>query len=276
VDGGVVSTALVDEAAVGDPVTWTGPLGTFGAGYSAAADPHDPGAIALVVVAGGSGITPILSVLRARLASDPCAPTLLVFANRGYRSVMFRAELAALQAVSPGLTVEHVLERASRRLGGHAGRLDEMRIANLVGGWLAPRAKDVRALLCGPEGLMDVAHAGLRVAGLTDDAVERERFAPAAAALDDAVGATWSVSLPGHGVLLQVRDDQTVLEAARAAGVPLRWSCGMGGCGACRLTCVSGAVAHDAPNCLSADELKAGATLTCVARPRSPIELVDD
>ena len=270
VDGGLVSNALVEGAAVGDPVRWTGPLGTFAAGCDLDAD------AALICVAGGSGITPILSVLRARLDTRPDAPTLLVFANRGYGSVMFRDALAALSSRSPGLTLEHVLERRSKRLGGHTGRVDVARLGQIVSDWLPSPPASARALLCGPDGLMDVAHDGLRAAGLDVDAIERERFAPATAAVSDAVGRTWSVSLPGYGVLVQVRDDQTILEAARDAGVPLKWSCGMGGCGACRMRLVSGDVVHDTPNCLSSGELSSGATLTCVARPRSPVELADD
>lgn len=281
VDGGVVSTALVDGAAVGDPMTWTGPLGTFGSGVDLAADAP------LVCVAGGSGITPILSVLRARVAARPDAPTLLVYANRGYRSVMCRDALVGLSMQAPGLRVVHVLDRRSRRLGGRVGRLTADVLVELLrddfgadfgadfGDGLRDGAPG-HALLCGPDGLMDVAADGLTQAGWPLGAIERERFAPATAAVDDAVGATWSVGVPHLGVLLQVRDDQTILDAARAAGVPLRWSCGMGGCGACRMRVVSGAVAHDTPNCLSAGEMESGATLTCVARPRSPLELAAD
>jgi ring-1,2-phenylacetyl-CoA epoxidase subunit PaaE len=114
----------------------------------------------------------------------------------------------------------------------------------------------------------------LRAQGVAASAVSVERFvAQGRSRQTRATGVTHAVRFARSGVLLQVPDDQTLLDAARRAGLDLPFSCAMGGCGACKVKRIEGEVELEAPNCLSASEEAGGDCLTCVGRPRSAVTL---
>ncbi len=262
VPGGRASTWLVDHVAPGDVIDVLGPHGRFGT----APDPDR--ARHVVLVAGGSGITPLLSIARALLRGEPASTVDLVYANRGYRSIILRDDLLALAAQHDRLRITWVLERASKRLDAHLGRLEGEVLATAL-----PCDERAEYYVCGPAPMMDAVCGALDGAGVPADAVHVERFTSATRASEPATGAVWSVTFARSGKLVQIDDDRTLLDAASAAGVALPYSCTMGGCGACAQTVVSGDVAVDEPNCLTDAERKAGVVLCCVGRPRGPVVL---
>lgn len=255
VEGGRVSSQLVDHAAVGQWYEVRGPSGQFT--YRSGEAPS------LVLIGGGSGVTPLVSILEEALREPECRVR-FVYANRRREDTIFRARLDKLAEAHPErLTLRHVLE-------SEGGRLDGERLARELDG-----AHDAPVYSCGPEGLMDAVSATMR--GLGREALLREeRFA--------SLGAQRSRALPvepqgvtyrsKQGALeVAVGSGETLLEAGLRAGVPMAFSCTMGGCGACRVRLLRGEVLHDEPNGLSAAEREAGQVFACIARPLGPCEL---
>lgn len=252
VAGGRVSTYLTERAAVGDRLGLLGPSGSFAA---------DPAAAHVVAIVGGSGVTPVMAIARG-LADAPAPRLTIVYGNRDRASIIFADELAALAAAGRA-TVDHVLDDAGGPLteATIAARLDALELVD-----------DARTqyLVCGPDPMMAAARTALTARGVDAARIREERFfAPTTAT---AATAAQPLTIRRGGVTTEaiVRPGATLLDAGLAAGVPLKLSCAMGGCGACAVKLVDGSVAMDEPNCLTAAERAAGTVLACVARPTAP------
>lgn len=268
--GGLISTLLHDHVRESDELRVSGPYGNF-AYRPSAGDPP-----ALVLIAGGSGITPLYSILETALRAGGSSRLCLVFGNRTGADIIYRealSELAARHAAR--LCVRHVLERPGELAGAVEGRLDRAVCARVLDE-LAPSA-NARYYLCGPEGMLEEARAALADRGVPEARVLIEHFdLPLArpqlgAASDAARGETSTVVLRHAGNLqvVEVANGTTILEAALAANLRLPFSCTLGGCGACRLRLASGTVALKEPNCLTDAERREGLILACVAQPTS-------
>ena len=270
VAGGRASSWLVDHAAIGQTLTVRGPDGRFGAQLGAM------DADGVVLIAGGVGITPLWSMAQARLArATATGTTRLVYANRSAASVILRREIDAAAARSGGrLTVRHVLERPSRSVDALAGRLTPELLVAALDSQIEPHA---HYFVCGPEGMMACVVTALGERGVAADRIHTESFALGRAA-DQADAQPLPdtprpVAFARSGVAATAQPGATVLEVARAAGVPIAFSCTMGGCASCRVRLVDGRVHMPAPNCLTAAEAAEGYILSCIARPLTPITL---
>lgn len=269
VPGGLVSNHLVDHADAGQLLRLLGPSGSF-------LPPEELDE--LVLIAGGSGITPIVSIVRDRLTRSAERTRIhVLYGHRSGELAAFASELAALAKTHPRLGLRLVFEQPGGELEHAVGRLDRATVrASLESlGALGPREGKKRAyMICGPVGMMDEVRAALGEASVEPDELFEERFAsPSVASVD--VGAAKEpqpllVRRSGRSRALVVAPGQTLLEAATAAGVEMPYSCTMGGCGACRVKLVEGQVTESEPTCLSASERASGQILACVARPLGP------
>jgi len=261
--GGRVSSYLHDHAAPGLRLAVLGPSGDFTVAADAAATRH------VFAIAGGSGITPIMAITRAVLAAEPHSTVTVVYGNRDAAAIIFAAELDALAAAHPDrLRVRHVLEDAAGRPDARTGRLD----AATVGALIADAAPDATFYVCGPEGMMAEARAALAARAVPAARIREERFTAPARREVARTATAQPVTIRRAGVALDVvvPPGATILDAGLAAGVPLRLSCAMGGCGACAVTLTAGEVVMDEPNCLTDVERARGTILACCARPLGP------
>jgi len=269
--GGRVSNHLNETVREGTELAVLGPSGNF------TVEPRSVNERHLVMVAGGSGITPIMSILETVLRLESRSRVTLIYGNRGWNDVIFRDRLAALRDELGGrLVVDHVLERPPE--GWSEGR------GLLTGDVLRARLESLgirddglmRYFLCGPTPMMDAAHEVLRDRGVGPDRVVEERFTRPEERSGD-VGSDKTelvlISKAGHDHGIQVEPGQTVLEAALAAGIDMPFSCAMGGCGACRVHLAAGEIQMEEPNCLSRAERERGYVLTCVGRPLTQIKI---
>lgn len=269
VPGGRVSTHLCQQARVGDLVEVFGPSGAF------AVMPDPAAARWYVLVAGGSGITPLLAIARAIVEDEPASSVALIYGNRSLDDAMFREELDDLaRAASDRLVVRHVVETGGLPACGRHGRLT----CDVLGDELDAidaRGPDGWYFLCGPEPMMDEARRALANRRVPADRIRLEHFTPAARARRPHSAAPQQVIVRqgAREYRYAVPGGATLLEAGRAAGVPIPFSCTVGGCGTCRARLMAGEADSDEPNCLMPDERAAGWLLTCVTRARSPIEL---
>ncbi|WP_424214287.1 2Fe-2S iron-sulfur cluster-binding protein [Streptomyces sp. BI20] len=266
VPGGAGSGWLHDTVAVGDHLDALPPAGTF-----TPSDLHTD----LLLVAGGSGITPVLSIAASVLAAGTARVTVLYF-NRAADTVIHHAELLALSTAHPDrCTVVHWLEDLQ-------GLPEPARLAPLC----APYAGRP-AYLCGPAPLMDAAEQALRAVGTPGRAVHRERYFslsedvftprppadtdPADSAVDGAAEppAVAEITLDGAHHTVPWPRATPLLDALLAAGVDAPHSCREGACGACCLRVLDGDTELIRNEVLDADDLAEGYTLACQALPRT-------
>jgi ferredoxin-NADP reductase len=260
VDGGRVSSHLHATAAPGLQLRVLGPSGDFGLAPDASAARH------VLLIGGGSGITPLMSIARGVLDVEPQSTVTLVYGNRRDDDVIFARELDAM--ASDRFRVVHVLEEPAPR-AAHTGRLDEATCRAVLADVAAPD----RVFVCGPEPMMDAARAALVARGVDPAIIAIERFATVRAARVAHTAQPVTIELRGTTRTITVEPGATVLDAAIDAGLAMPFSCAMGGCGACAVELRSGALDLDEPNCLTPDERARGKVLTCVARPLGPCTL---
>jgi ferredoxin-NADP reductase len=260
VEGGRFSTHVHRGLRAGDRLAVRGPSGSF----HAEARPPDE----IVLVAAGSGVTPMMSMIRARLAVGSGRDRIaLLYCSRDADEVIFGEELTRLAKDHPDrLSVTHVLTRRD-------GRLDADGVRRWVTG--RPTSPDAHYYVCGPQPLMDLVRDVLAGLGVPGARVHQERFASGA----DAGNATTvpqplTVEENGHLVgTVVVEPGQTLLDAGLAAGLPMPFSCTVGTCGECMVRLRAGEVAQNEPNCLTPRQKADGHVLTCVAHPLSAVTL---
>jgi len=277
--GGLVSNYLLDNVRVGQQYEVLPPLGSF------VVQPSPKAARSLVLIGAGSGITPLMSMLKAVVAEEPQSHVLLIYGNRNEESVIFKKQLADLEASSRGrLQVEHVYSQPLRASGPHqhTGRLNRTTILRILEQRHQFPAPQAEYYICGPEGLMTEAQAALELLNVPSSRVRRESFLAAADAAEagdthgDAlagandgkvVDRTVTVQYEGSDYVFAVPAKQTILDAALDQDIDLPYSCQAGVCTACRGKCLSGKVHLDEREGLSDAELAKGYILTCVAHP---------
>ncbi|MFD3482213.1 2Fe-2S iron-sulfur cluster-binding protein [Streptomyces sp. NPDC058665] len=261
VDGGRFSTHVHRHLRAGDRLAVRGPSGSFHA------EPRSGDE--LVLVAAGSGVTPMMSMIRTRLAVRPAhgGRIALLYSSRSADEIIFADELTRLAKDDPDrLSVTHVLTRRD-------GRLDADGVRRWVTG-LSP-AGDAHYYLCGPEPLMDTVRRALNGRGIPDELVHHERYTSGA---DTGAATTapqeMTVEENGHPVgTVVVEPGQTLLDAGLAAGLPMPYSCTVGNCGDCMVRLRGGEVTQNEPNCLTPQQKAYGYVLTCVGCPLTKVTL---
>lgn len=272
VPGGRVSNHLNDTAVPGLCLDVLGPSGAFTPEPSGGAPRH------LVLLAGGSGITPLMSMARTVLATEPATRVSLVYGNRREGDILFHGALAALAREHPGrFALRHVLAEPPEGWTGGVGLLDRQRVEEALAALPLHSNEPAAYFVCGPEGMMQEARAALLARGVPAGRIREERFTqphlrPAAPAGPASTGPQL-LELHVRGAVRKVAAPagSTVLEAGLGAGLPMPYSCAMGGCGACKVTLRAGEVRMEEPNCLTAGERARGEVLACVARPVTPV-----
>jgi ring-1,2-phenylacetyl-CoA epoxidase subunit PaaE len=274
VPGGLISRWLVHEVGPGDEVEVAPPAGTF------TPDPAAGGRH--VLVAAGSGITPVLSIA-ASLLQRSDAQVGILYGNRRAETVMFAEELADLKDAHPArLELVHVLSREAREAELLTGRLDAAKLRILL-----PSLIDVRHVehwwLCGPFGMVTDAQQVLSEFGVAPQRIHRELFwvdeaPPEPVRAEPAVHGPASdvtVVLDGRSTTVTVADGDTVLDGAQRSRPDLPFACKGGVCGTCRARVVDGEVRMRRNFALEPAEVAAGYVLTCQSTPTSPKVVVD-
>lgn len=272
VEGGLFSHWAVETLAAGGTIDAMSPRGRFTWTFEPSAAHH------YLAFAAGSGITPVLSLIKAGLVTEPRSRFTLLYGNRNSASIMFLEELAALKDRFMGrLQVCHFLTAEFDDVDLFNGRLDDARIAEVLSALVDPTSIDV-AFICGPEAMMDAAERAMLGAGLAPEKVLTERFTtgrPSEAesqadreAREKARGARIEVRIDGRRRLVGFDADKgSILESARASGLPAPYACKAGVCATCRAKLVSGEVTMKKNYGLSAEEVRQGYILTCQAVP---------
>ena len=221
-----------------------------------------------MLVAAGSGVTPMMSMIRTRLAVRPGRDRIaLLYSSRSADEIIFADELTRLAKDNPDrLSVTHVLT-------GRDGRLDADGVRRWVTG-LSP-APGAHYYTCGPGPLMDAVQGVLTGLGVPDELVHQEHYTSGADTRAVATGPqAMTVEEDGHPVgTVVVEPGQTLLDAGLAAGLPMPYSCTVGNCGDCMVRLRGGEITQNEPNCLTPQQKADGYVLTCVGCPLSKVTL---
>jgi len=278
VDDGRFSAWAHGGLHIGDTLDVMPPDGRFTVG------PAPDAARRYLGVAAGSGITPILSILKSVLTREPLSRFVLLYGSRATAQIIFREQLEELKDRFMGrLAVVHVLSREQQDIPVLNGRLDGAKVRTLLGGLTAIPDID-HAFLCGPATMIDEVQTALAEAGLSRDRIRTERFTPATLSVSRprtpapaaaTAHATAVIIADGIRTEVPVAADETVLEAALRAGLDLPYSCRGGMCSTCRARLTEGSVEMDVNYALEPWETAAGYVLTCQARPTADRVTVD-
>jgi ferredoxin-NADP reductase len=258
---GVVSRHLHDHVRPGDTLQALDPTGDFTLATDAALRRH------IVLVAGGVGITPLVSLAETVLRAEPGSRVTLLCGNREAGEIVFHARLERLaDQFRARCVVQHALESAGDDWQGLRGRLDGTLVLQALGA----QAADAY-FICGPEPMMQSVCAALESAGVARERVHTERFAYASTATTRIPDHAAEITFARSGRRVSARPGQTILQAGLEAGIDLPSSCTMGGCGACKVRKLAGTVVMSEPNCLSDHEREAGYLLACCAYAETPV-----
>ncbi|WP_097459604.1 ferredoxin--NADP reductase [Mangrovitalea sediminis] len=253
---GRVSAFIHESLKVGDRFRILGPSGDF----VLTPDIHQA-----VFIAAGAGITPIRGLLEALLQREGDARVTLIYASRDEDSIIFRDELDALSRSHPALTLHYVLSQPGKGWEGLRGRLEETRLSALLNG--LDDGGRTHFFLCGPEGFLAMAEQSLRALSVAPDHWHEEHFRAAAESTAARPTEAQTVHFEKSGRTVEVAPGQSLLEAGLSAGLPLSFSCQVGGCGHCRVRIIDGDVVSDQPNSLSPEEYRQGYRLACLSYP---------
>lgn len=273
VEGGLMSNWLPDNIKTGSTVKVMEPMGHFTTEFNKTNKRH------LVLFAGGSGITPMMSIIKTTLVEEPESICSLVYANRDIDSIIFKNVFDQLQTTYEGrLHVIHVLDNAPVNWQGHSGLLNHdmlTKILERVPDWGIAKTT---YLMCGPEGMMKNVQTLLEARQIPADKIFKESFVqgtidkdvrkePATLKGDGPRAHEVTVRYDGQEYKFLVEPNKTILETALDNGIDLPYSCQSGLCTACRGKALSGQVKLDEEEGLSQSERAEGYVLTCVGHP---------
>jgi len=270
VDKGLMSNWLPDNLKIGNTVKVMEPMGNFTTEFKKENKRH------LVLFAGGSGITPMMSIIKSTMAQEPESICSLIYCNRDVDSIIFRNEFDQLQTNDQGrLHVIHVLDNAPMNWQGYSGLLNHDMLVKLferIPDW---GIEKTTYLMCGPEGMMKNVEMLLDSHHIPKDKIFKESFVTGVLDKDKKVEPT-STELKAREVTIRydgrefkvvVQPNSTILETALDNGIDLPFSCQSGLCTACRGKALSGKVKLDEEEGLSQSEKAEGYVLTCVGHP---------
>lgn len=254
------------------------------------ARPLRPGQRSFVAFVAGSGMAPVLSIVRATLASQPESRFHVFYGNRATGRVMLLEELLALKnRWLERLALHFVMSREPQEIEIYNGRIDGARARALVAAFLDP--DDISdAFLCGPGTMIEEISGALRGLGLDAARIHAERFTLADAhaiaqphtlvgraepAAAGSAATEVTVTLDGRRRGFSMQPYETLLEAGLGAGLELPFSCQAGVCGTCRTRLLNGRVDMEQNHALEPQEVEAGYILACQSRPLTATVEID-
>jgi ring-1,2-phenylacetyl-CoA epoxidase subunit PaaE len=277
--GGLFSTWANEALQPGATLDVMPPMGHFNVPLDPNSERH------YLAFAAGSGITPILSILKTTLLAEPKSRFTLFYGNRASSSVIFRDELTDLKDVfMERLNLVYVMSREQQDIELFNGRITRDKCQQFLQHWVRAEDFDV-AFICGPEDMMHGVSAALQEAGMPKERIRIELFAasipkhehkPRQVAVGERHQTEVTVIMDGsHTSFTMDKDKESVLDAGLRAGIDMRYSCKGGVCSTCRCKVLEGQVEMDVNYALEDYEVARGFVLSCQSFPVTDKVVVD-
>ncbi len=276
VPSGKISNILNQQAKAGDVLETIPPLGNFVRTY------NNENEKLLVLFGGGSGITPLFSLLKTTLLHEPNTKIALIYANKSQETIIFDKQLEELQKkYNNRFQIITVLEKAGFFWNkGYKGYLDTSKIEKILGKLPKISAEKTEYFMCGPAPMMQAVEKAFKDLKLPLENLKKEVFVSPndQKNTEEITTKTASNSSDGHTITLKydgethslfVPHNRTILQSAMAKNIDLPYSCQSGMCTACMGKCTSGKVKLTEEDALTPKELAQGFILTCVGHPLS-------
>ena len=284
VEGGVFSSYANQSLAVGDTIEVAGPQGNFHTPLDADQAKH------YMCICAGSGITPVLSIVKSILSREPKSQVTLLYGNRNSNTVMFKEDLGFLKnRYLERFKWLNILSAEEQDAEVLFGRLDNKKGGELQAKRLIHIPSTDEFFLCGPESMISAVSRGLRAGGIDESHIHYELFFSSAEDAQAVVEkhhqraekyageiSVVSVKVNGRTVMFDLsKDGENILDAAMNNGADLPFSCKGGVCATCKAKVIEGKIEMDINHSLSEQEVKEGMILTCQAHPTSDKVVVD-
>ncbi|MEM9001713.1 MAG: ferredoxin--NADP reductase [Bacteroidota bacterium] len=264
VEKGLVSNYVNDELEIGDKIEVDRPTGSF------FVEPNESAAKQYIFFAGGSGITPIYSIIKSVLTKEPKSRILLVYANQNYSSIIFLKDLEKLvEQYGAVFSIEHILSSNDRSEGNfHSGLATEALITKLFKKHGLEFSNDSVYMICGPLGYMEVVKEVLRFKEIKSSQIKVEVFSsPKVKLTGKNLISDVEIQYNGETHKIKVAGNESILKVAMRNNIVLPYACRAGMCVSCKASCVSGEVKMIEGHFLEQEEVDMGNILTCVSYP---------
>jgi len=267
VSDGLVSNHINDHLKPGDKIKVMPPLGNFTTTIDSKNARH------LVFFGAGSGITPLMAILKSALIIEPNSRVSLIYGNRTEDAIIFKKELDDLQQEHGSrMQVTHILSQPGNDWNGYTGRINSDMINKILEEHQVNPEKD-EFFLCGPSGFMHTIIDTITASGAGTQQIHKESFVsdkdPQDASGDEYQERNVTILLDGEEYQVTVPANKTILESGLDDNIDMPFSCQSGLCTACRGRLVSGKVQMEEDDGLSDEEIDMGYVLCCVGHPMS-------
>ena len=274
VDKGVVSNFLNDHIRPGKTIEIMKPMGKFTTSF------HSKNKTQYFMLAGGSGITPIMGITKSVLVNEPSSKVTILYCSRSEDQIIFKKEFETLkERYSENLEIIHNLSQPNPEWKGMRGRLDSNKVKEVLNWSDDKSTTSKKYFVCGPEGLMTTTLNTFKEINIPTDLIFEESFYTDLDAKETALKASGemapsltrevTVSVEGQDYTYEVSPEKTILEAGLDNNIDMPYSCQSGLCTACRGRLVSGKVDMIEDAGLSEGEIAEGYILCCSSKPAS-------
>ncbi|MBE9460965.1 2Fe-2S iron-sulfur cluster-binding protein [Dyadobacter subterraneus] len=272
ISNGEISRFWIDFVHEGDIFTVLQPTGRF------TLEPSDGMPRDIILIGAGSGITPLFSILKQTLTTDPLSQVTLLYANRNEKSTLFLEKIEAWKIRFPErLHVIHIHSNPSDHWNGVRGRINNTRLEQMIKMAMFYKPERARFFICGPFELMRSVEITLHYLGFGKDQIRRENFVVRNPPTAPKESKAYDIKLifKKEEYDLHVPADKSILQAALDSGIHLPYSCKGGVCASCAGVCKSGSVHMTINDVLTDHDLKQGWVLTCTGYPQSGDVLIE-
>ncbi|WP_113924476.1 ferredoxin--NADP reductase [Cognataquiflexum aquatile] len=274
VKGGLVSNYLNEQIRPGKTIEIMKPLGHFTTEFHSKNKNH------FVMVAGGSGITPIMGIIKSVFVNEPESKVTLIYCSRSEDQIIFKKQLDAFESKYPDrLKIFHNISQPSSGWTGLKGRLDVEKVKTILNENNYPGLDTPKFFTCGPDGVMDTAISAFESIGFNKKSIFKESFFSDIHAKEETLKSEGKLSpeltreievtVEGQSYSFEVPAGKTILEAGLDKDINMPYSCQSGLCTACRGKLISGKVDMIEDAGLSESEIAAGYILCCSSKPAS-------
>lgn len=265
VEKGLISNYIHDAIKIGDKFEVDKPTGSF---Y---VDPNKDNKKQYVLFAGGSGITPIFSIVQSVLLKEPDSKVLLIYANKNEESIIFCNEIETLEDKYPEhFAAEHILAEPSGKANNMLPGLISTEVLEKIFTKHQLQFDNHHYMICGPFGYMDKVKELLKAQGISRDKIKIEVFkSPKIKVTGKDLISNVTLKVNNETHQFQARGDKSILQQAMSQNIVLPYSCRSGMCASCKATCTSGEITMTEGHFLDESEVSNGAILTCISYPAS-------